>query len=293
MSRRYGRPRAARTVLATMVLGALLGGVSAQTTGTITTVAGGGPATTAGTAASLRGNVKVVADSAGNLYVSHGLGHRVYRLDAATGTLAPLAGDGFGGFSGDGGPALQARLDNPYGLALDQTQNRLYIADTNVIRSVDLASGLIATVAGTGVSGHTGDHGPATSAQLGNLSDLAIDSNGTLYLTENFGGDRIRAIQSGVIRTVAGNGLVRGAVDGQGGDASDDYLDNVTATAASLGAVTAVAVDPSGSSLYFYGRWRPSPSAARASACRSRHRRPAGRRRGTGSTYGQDRRAGW
>src|SRR5258705_1431097 len=95
MSRTHERQRRARIVLATVVMGALLsGGVSAQSSGVITTVAGGGPGTMAGTAASLRGNVKAVADSAGNLYVSHGFGHRVYRLDPASGTLSPLAGDG-------------------------------------------------------------------------------------------------------------------------------------------------------------------------------------------------------
>jgi uncharacterized repeat protein (TIGR01451 family) len=255
MSRRPVLPAVTWIVLATLAVGALYSGIArAQSTGTITTVAGGGPGTGPADQASLRGNLKVVADSAGNLYVSHGFGHRVYRRDAATGTLSPLAGDGFSGYSGDGGPAPQARLSLPYGLAVDQTLNRVYVADigNHVIRAVDLATGVITTVAGTGTCGSSGDNGPATSAQLCNLSDLALDANGTLYLITGFGGWRIRAIENGVIRTVAGNGVMRGAVDGQGGSPSDDYVNGVAAVTASLGAVTAVGVDPSGSSLYFY-----------------------------------------
>jgi DNA-binding beta-propeller fold protein YncE len=267
MSRRDEWPPTARLVLATLAMGALLlRGAFAQSTGTITTVAGGGPGTLPGPEASLLGNVKVVADSVGNLYVSHGLGHRVYRLDAGTGTLSPLAGSGFRGYAGDGGPALQAQLDNPYGLALDERQNRLYIAEVNnnVIRAVDLTTGLISTVAGTGTCGYSGDDGPATSARLCNLlSDLALDANGILYFATDFGGWRIRTVEDGIIRTLAGNGVVRGAIDGQGGDPADDYRDRVAATSTSLGAVTALAVDPSGVSLYFFEQAVPGGARIR------------------------------
>lgn len=221
--------------------------------GTIETVAGGGPGTMAGTLASLRGNVKVVSDSAGNLYVSHGFGHRVYRFDAQTGTLSPIAGTGFPGYSGDGGPALQARLSNPYGVAVDEAQGRLYIADidNSVIRAVDLATGAISTIAGNGTCGFSGDGGPATEAQVCNLlSDLALDAAGTLYFATEWGGGRIRAVQNGIIHTVAGNGVIRGGMDGQGGDPADDYLDGAPATTVSLGGVTALAV--SGQGLFFY-----------------------------------------
>jgi probable HAF family extracellular repeat protein len=229
-----------------------LGADASSQTGTITTVAGGGPGTMAADQASLRGNVKVVPDASGNLYVSVGLDHRVYRFDVTTGTLSPFAGTGFAGFSGDGGPAIQAQLSNPYGLALDETGGLLYISDTNNrrIRVVDLATGNISTVVGDAPCGTIGDGGPALAAGICSVvADLAVGANGTLYFADD-GLKRIRAVEFGVIETIAGNGTARGAVDGQGGNPSDDYLDEVGATSASLGSVTGLAVD--GQSLYFY-----------------------------------------
>ncbi len=97
------------------------------------------------------------------------------------------------GFSGDGGPALQAQLDGASGLAIDD-QGNLYVADTNNhrIRRVD-TFGVISTVAGNGVKGFSGDNGPSTQAQLDSPQDVAIDSQGNLYVADT-GNNKIRKV---------------------------------------------------------------------------------------------------
>ena len=177
--------------------------------GTITTVAGtgvvggggdGGPATEA----QLAFPKGVAVDADDNLYIADNENGRIRRIDRS-GTITTIAGIGDGDFSGDGGPAIGARLDSPTGVAVDSGGN-LYIADTenHRIRRVD-RSGAISTVAGTGVGGYGGDGGPATEAQLREPSGLALDSSGTVYIADTWN-NRVRMIDSsGVISTVAGN----------------------------------------------------------------------------------------
>jgi sugar lactone lactonase YvrE len=154
-------------------------------------------------------------DDAGNMYILDQANFRVRRIDAATGAMATVAGNGMFGADGDGGPATSATLSfeagsNPEptgGLAIDG--DTLYIADTlsNRVRAVDLISGTITTIAGTGTEGSSGDGGLATAALLARPRDLEIGPEGDLYIADT-DNNRIRAIDkaSGVIRTVAGTG---------------------------------------------------------------------------------------
>ena len=121
-----------------------------------------------------------------------------------SGIVTTVAGSGEDGYSGDGGPAVQAELSWPYALAVDRSRN-LYVADFmyGVIRKIDSA-GTITTFAGSGPEGSSGDGGPAIRATLDGPSGLALDRKGNLYVTE---GLRIRRIDSaGIITTVAGTG---------------------------------------------------------------------------------------
>ena len=164
----------------------------------------GGPATQA--ALNFPGAVAV--DGLGNLYIADTMNHRVRKVDAATGTISTIAGTGQHRWSGDGGPATAAALNEPAALAVDDRGN-LYIADqsNNRVRKVDLNTGLISTVAGTGETGYTGDGMPAAEAGISGPSGLAIGPDGALYIADTFSG-RIRRIdpETGVISTVAGDG---------------------------------------------------------------------------------------
>ena len=186
--------------------------------GVISTVAGSGAQGFSGdggaaTAAQLNQPRGVALDGAGNLYIADWANHRIRKVDVSSGNISTVAGTGTAGFSGDGGAATSAQLDNPYGVAVDGASN-LYIADenNNRIRKVN-SSGNISTVAGTGTAGFSGDGGAATSAQLDNPYVVALDGAGNLYIADG-GNHRIRKVNSaGVISTVAGSGA-----QGFGGD---------------------------------------------------------------------------
>jgi sugar lactone lactonase YvrE len=150
----------------------------------------------------------VVVDRTGHLYIADTLNHRVRRVDAATGVIATVAGLGRPRCSGDGGLALEAGLNEPAALALSEG-GILYIADqnNNRVRAVDLATGMICTVAGTGTAVYNGDGAAATESGLAGPSGLALASDGTLFIADSFNG-RIRAVDpvTGLIRTVVGDG---------------------------------------------------------------------------------------
>ena len=184
------------------------------------------------------GTVESVAlDKSGSLYIA---GDSFVLKLSPNGAISPFAGNGASpDFSGDGGPALQARLNAPGGLAVDASGN-LYVADSGNyrVRKVSTA-GVITTVAGNGTPGYSGDGGPATAAQLSGPLGLTLDGAGNLYIGD---GSRVRKVLAdGTILTVAGNGLpfeLGGSpVTGDGGPA----------TAAQLTIPSGLAVDSAGS----------------------------------------------
>jgi sugar lactone lactonase YvrE len=176
----------------------------------------GGPATSA----ELNWPYAVSFDAAGNLYIADTLNNRIRKVNAATGIITTVAGNGVGGFGGDGGPATEAELFYPYGLISDAAGN-LYIGDvTNCrIRMVNAATGTITTIAGNGLAGATGDGGLATDAEVDAPIGLALDASGDLYFADEVQ-YRVREIDAvtGIITTVAGDG-VRG-YSGDGGQAT-------------------------------------------------------------------------
>lgn len=182
----------------------------------------GGPATSAG----LCGPTDVALDDSGNMYISDtgdyciGPGGDTVRKVDPHGAITTVAGTGEAGFSGDGGPATKARLDFPSAVAVDREGN-LYISDgfNYRIRKVD-KDGIITTFAGTGEARHSGDGGPATSAQLREPACMVFDAQGNLYLADY---TSVRKIDpSGTITTVAGTG--RFGFSGDGGPATEAKL---------------------------------------------------------------------
>lgn len=194
--------------------------------GTINTVAGdgrccnggdGGPATLAG----LYSPEGLAVDGAGNLYIADTGNHSI-RMVNTSGIITTVAGTGFAGYSGDGGPAAGAKLNAPSGVAVDGSGN-LYIADRGNyrIRMVS-TNGTISTFAGNGKCCYGGDNGPATSALLYLPSSVALDAAGNLYIADA-SNNRIRQVNSsGTIATFAGTGIA--GFDGDGGGANKAKL---------------------------------------------------------------------
>lgn len=216
-----------------------------HSTGLISRVAGNGTAGYGGdggpaTAAALNEPGGLAVDSTGNLFIADSQNHVVRAVDLSTGVITTVAGNGIAGYSGDGGPATSASLGIfiQSGLALDGS-GHLLIGDSGngVVRQVHLSTGMITTVVGSGSSGYSGDGGPATSASLIRPTGVAV-AGGTLYIADG-GAHVIRQVDraTGIITTVAGNGLA-----GYGGDGGP-------ATSALLFFPAGVAVDGSGNLL--------------------------------------------
>ena len=148
----------------------------------------------------------VAFDRKGNVYIVEMGGNRVSVVHA-DGRHSVLAGTGEKGLDGDGGPAAQARFNGPHHLLMGP-DDQLYVADTfnNCIRRIDLATGNVTRVAGTGEKGFSGDGGPALTARFGGI--FAIAFRGSLLYACDLDNRRIRAIdlRTGVVTTVAGNG---------------------------------------------------------------------------------------
>lgn len=163
----------------------------------------GGPAVQA----QLNNPFGVIRGPDGCIYFCEFDGQVVRKVDAK-GIISTVAGSGRKGPGGDGGPALQAEFNQPHEIRFD-ARGDLFIVDMRNarVRKVDLRSGVITTVAGTGVEGFSGDGGPATQAQLNMPHSIQFDARGDLYICD-IGNHRIRkvAMKSGVITTFAGNG---------------------------------------------------------------------------------------
>jgi streptogramin lyase len=134
--------------------------------------------------------------------------HRISRVDLKTGFVSPVAGTGEKGNSGDGGPALQAKVNEPYELIFDKAGN-LFFTDMpeHVIRRIDAKTKVITTVAGTGQPGFAGDGGPAIQAQFRQPHSIAFAPDGGLLVCD-IGNNRIRRVdlKTGLISTYAGTG---------------------------------------------------------------------------------------
>ncbi|MBD2702915.1 hypothetical protein IC229_19875 [Spirosoma sp. BT702] len=186
--------------------------------GVITTVAGsgrqvfsgdGGPATNA----NINSPTSVALDKNNNLYIADLLNNRVRKV-SSTGIITTIAGNGTAGYGGDGGLAVNAQLNYPIGIAVDSSSN-LFIVDQNnhCIRRVD-TNGTITTIAGTGVSGFSGDEGLATNAQLNRPFSVAVDNSGNIYIADG-NNRRIRKVSAtGIITTIAGTGTFGFSGDG-------------------------------------------------------------------------------
>jgi sugar lactone lactonase YvrE len=175
----------------------------------------------------------ITLDSSGNVYLADRWNNRIRKI--AGGNISTIAGNGQANYGGDNGPAINAQLSYPNGIAVDHAGN-VYISDTlnNRVRMI-APGGTITTYAGTGIAGFGGDGGAASSAQLNQPAGLAIDSAGNLYIADSYNSAVRKVNPQGVISTVAGTGGTEG-YSGDGG----------AATKATLVAPLGVAVDSSG-----------------------------------------------
>ena len=185
--------------------------------GIITTVAGdgtnayggdGGPAT----AAQLSNPAGIAFDNIGNMYITDSRNNAIRMVDG-TGTITTIAGGGFPGYSGDGGPAAAAQINRPTGIAISNN-GLIYFSDSrnNVVRLIDTL-GNINTVVGNGTAGFGGDSIAATSTMLNRPQGLAISNTGILYIADN-GNFRVRMVDTGMVYTYAGNGTAGNSGDG-------------------------------------------------------------------------------
>jgi sugar lactone lactonase YvrE len=152
----------------------------------------------------------------GALYFCDLGNHRIRRLDLRTKRTSDVAGNGVGGYAGDGGPATAGSIHLPHEIAFD-SRGDLFIAerDSHVVRRVDARTGRLSTVAGTGVGGFGGDRGPASRAQLRQPHSIAIGPDGRLLICDT-GNHRLRAVDpaTGLIETIGGTGEARPTPDG-------------------------------------------------------------------------------
>ncbi|MGI8781233.1 MAG: NHL repeat-containing protein [Solirubrobacteraceae bacterium] len=206
-------------------------------TDTLFTIAGTSPGYSGeggqATSAQLNAPYGVAVDAAGGVYVADENNHRVRRISPG-GIIDSVAGTGAGGYSGDGGQATSAQLSRPRDVEVDASGN-VFVADSfnHRIRKIS-STGVITTVAGTGVSGYAGDGGPATAARLSFPRGIALDADGNLLIADRTNARIRRVDANGTITTVAGTGLAGSSGDGG------------PATAAALDFPSDVAIDNAG-----------------------------------------------
>jgi RHS repeat-associated protein len=221
-----------------------------DTSGTITTVAGGGlncpgdglPATSA----CLVHPIDVTVDGTGNLFIADSTEARIREVFASNQIIVTVAGNGFSGYSGDGGLATSAMLNDPSGVALD-SQGNVYIGDygNSRVREVTVSTGNITTVAGNGTFGYVGgtglncpnnggadpgDGGAATSACVNGPSKVSV-AQGQIFIADTLN-ERVRVVKNGIIQTFAGGSGSGFLFCGDGGPATQACLYNPTGVAA-------------------------------------------------------------
>jgi RHS repeat-associated protein len=238
-------PLTSNVILETVYLS---GSIQLPSSGVINTVAGDGLATYSGdsgaaVAAGLHSPTGIAVDSSGNIYIADTANNRIRKVTASTGNITTVAGNGTAGYSGDGSLAVNAELNNPTSVAVDSSGN-LYIADgyNNRIRKVTVSSGNIATIAGNGTGGFSGDGGAATSAELYDPADVALDTSGNIYIEDVYN-SRIRkvTVSTGKISTIAGNGTAGYSGDGGAATSAEISLRSYYATSGG-----GIALDSSG-----------------------------------------------
>lgn len=209
-----------------------------NTSGIITTFAGTGTQGYSGdngpaASANLSIPIGLVFDTLGNLFVSE-QGNGTIRKINTSGTIITIAGTGTNGYNGDNIPAISAQLYAPGHITFDG-QGNLYISDqtNNRIRRID-SSGIITTVAGTGISGYTGDNAAATSAQLYSPFGIICDKSGNIYFSDAWNHVIRKINAAGIITTIAGTG------------ASGYNGDGIVATTAQLYYPEGIALDTAG-----------------------------------------------
>ena len=213
--------------------------------GIITTFAGngtgghtgdGGPATAANIGAGIYG---IAADRAGNIYFVESAGY-VRKINTA-GIISTVAGTGSTGYTGDGGPATAAQFNDPTDLVTD-TLGNIIVADflNNVVRKIDVTTGIISTIVGNGGTGGSGAEGPATASSLGRPFRVAMDNKGNLYVAAVLFQCITKVDPAGIIHLIGGTGTYALGADGDGGPA----------TAATMTSPCGLAIDTSGH-LYF------------------------------------------
>ena len=170
----------------------------------------------------LKGPHSIAVGPGGLLYIADTNNHRVLKYDPASGTTTPFAGTGAKGFAGDGGPASAAEFGAIYSVAFDPKGASMVVADLDNrrVRAIDMASGLVRTVAGDGSKGVPRDGSEAARSPLVDPRAAALDGAGNLYIAER-GGHALRVVDaSGRIRTVVGTGKAGGTGDGGPGIAA-------------------------------------------------------------------------
>ncbi len=194
----------------------------------ITTIAGTGTAGYEGDgglaiSAKLDLPAQICTDKAGEIYFADAFNH-VIRKITPSGTIVTVAGKGTPGFSGDNGPALDAEMKVPCGIAID-TFGNIYVSDggNHRVRRIDKVTGIITTFAGTGTAGSDGDWGSATTAKIDGPSGLALDADGNLYISD-YSSCNVRKVSAatGIITKIAGTGVP--GYSGNGAPAIDAQL---------------------------------------------------------------------
>lgn len=207
------------------------------TTQDINTVAGNGNWGYSGnggppTSTDLSDPMSVAVDAAGDLFIADSLHNAVREVNASTDQIETVAGNGTGNYGGDNAAAIAAELYDPTAVAADNMGN-IYVADSanNVVRRVDLSTGVITTVAGNGTWGYGGDGYAATAAELNDPMGIAVDAAGNIYIADS-GNNVVRKVgPSGTITTIAGDFTLGPGYSGDGQAATSAQLDDPTGLA--------------------------------------------------------------